>query len=208
MLYTETVEPDTLRLLKKLMRLEVLKDFSLVGGTGLSLRFGHRKSVDLDLFSTKQFDNLVLLEELRKEGISFQETFSSSKLGIFGFIEGIKVDLVRHHYFSLIDEIQEVDGIRIFSDKDIIAMKISAVLRRAVKKDFWDIAELLKHYSLENFISFYETKYPNEQVLISIPRAITYFEDAENSPQPYCMQKLSWEDVKQTIRKAVREYLS
>lgn len=208
MLYTETVEPDTLRLLKKLMRLEVLKDFSLVGGTGLSLRFGHRKSVDLDLFSTKQFDNLVLLEELRKEDISFQETFSSSKLGIFGFIEGIKVDLVRHHYFSLIDEIQEVDGIRIFSDKDIIAMKISAVLRRAVKKDFWDIAELLKHYSLENFISFYETKYPNEQVLISIPRAITYFEDAENSPQPYCMQKLSWEDVKQTIRKAVREYLS
>jgi len=208
MLYTETVEPDTLRLLKKLMRLEVLKDFSLVGGTGLSLRFGHRKSVDLDLFSTKQFDNLVLLEELRKEGISFQETFSSSKLGIFGFIEGIKVDLVRHHYFSLIDEIQEVDGIRIFSDKDIIAMKISAVLRRAVKKDFWDIAELLKHYSLENFISFYETKYPNEQVLISIPRAITYFEDAENSPEPYCMQKLSWEDVKQTIREAVREYLS
>jgi hypothetical protein len=190
------------------MRLEVLKDFSLVGGTGLSLRFGHRKSVDLDLFSTKQFDNLVLLEELRKEGISFQETFSSSKLGIFGFIEGIKVDLVRHHYFSLIDEIQEVDGIRIFSDKDIIAMKISAVLRRAVKKDFWDIAELLKHYSLENFISFYETKYPNEQVLISIPRAITYFEDAENSPEPYCMQKLSWEDVKQTIREAVREYLS
>ena len=208
MLYTKTVEPDTLRLLKKLMRLEVLKDFSLVGGTGLSLRFGHRKSVDLDLFSTKQFDNLVLLEELRKEGISFQQTFSSSKLGIFGFIEGIKVDLVRHHYFSLIDEIQEVDGIRVFSDKDIIAMKISAVLRRAVKKDFWDIAELLKHYSLENFISFYETKYPNEQVLISIPRAITYFEDAENSPQPYCMQKLSWEDVKQTIRKAVREYLS
>ena len=208
MLYTETVEPDTLRLLKKLMRLEVLKDFSLVGGTGLSLRFGHRKSVDLDLFSTKQFDNLVLLEELRKEGISFQETFSSSKLGIFGFIEGIKVDLVRHHYFSLIDEIQEVDGIRIFSEKDIIAMKISAVLRRAVKKDFWDIAELLKHYSLENFISFYETKYPNEQVLISIPRAITYFEDAENSPEPYCMQKLSWEDVKQTIREAVREYLS
>ena len=60
MLYTETVEPDTLRLLKKLMRLEVLKDFSLVGGTGLSLRFGHRKSVDLELFSTKEFDNLVL----------------------------------------------------------------------------------------------------------------------------------------------------
>jgi predicted nucleotidyltransferase component of viral defense system len=208
MLYVETVEPQTLRLLDRLMASSALKNFCLVGGTGLSLRYGHRKSIDLDLFSTVQFDNDELLSKLRLEGFEFKETFSSNKLGVFGFIEEIKVDLVRHHYVPLIDEIKVDQGIRIFGDKDIISMKISAILRRAVKKDFWDIAELLNHYTLDEVIRFYETKYPNEQVLISIPRALTYFDEAENSPNPDCLLGLSWEDVKSKIRKAVREYLS
>lgn len=208
MLYVETVEPQTLRLLNRLMASSALKNFCLVGGTGLSLRYGHRKSIDLDLFSTVQFDNEELLSKLRLEGFEFKETFSSNKLGVFGFIDEIKVDLVRHHYVPLIDEIKVDQGIRIFGDKDIISMKISAILRRAVKKDFWDIVELLNHYTLDEVIHFYETKYPNEQVLISIPRALTYFDEAENSPNPDCLQGLSWEDVKSKIRKAVREYLS
>ena len=39
-------------------------------------------------------------------------------------------------------------------------------------------------------------------------RAISYFDDAEESPTPHCLKNRSWDDVKQTIRKAVREYLS
>ena len=208
MLHFETVEPDTLRLLNRLMTSETLKEFCLVGGTGLSLRYGHRKSIDLDLFSKVQFESEEVLDNLRKEGLLFKESFSSNKLGIFGFIDGIKVDLVRHHYHQLIDEIKIEDGIRIFGDKDIIVMKISAILRRAVKKDFWDVSELLDYYTMEEFITFYETKYPAEQLLISIPRALTYFDDAENSPNPECLRGLTWEDVKNKIRSAVRDYLS
>lgn len=43
MLHTETVEPGTFALLERLVRIEPLKDFCLVGGTALSLRYGHRK---------------------------------------------------------------------------------------------------------------------------------------------------------------------
>ena len=50
MLYFETIEPDTLDLLNRLMALPELKEFILVGGTALSLRYGHRKSIDLNLF--------------------------------------------------------------------------------------------------------------------------------------------------------------
>ncbi|HUZ61302.1 MAG TPA: nucleotidyl transferase AbiEii/AbiGii toxin family protein [Hanamia sp.] len=39
------------------MEIPELQDFSLVGGTALSLHYGHRKSVDLDLFSNKPFEN-------------------------------------------------------------------------------------------------------------------------------------------------------
>jgi predicted nucleotidyltransferase component of viral defense system len=208
MLYLKTVEPGTLRLLKKLMSAPCLSSFSLVGGTCLSLRHGHRMSVDLDLFSTKQFENDSLKEELAENGFHFSETFYANRLGLFGYIEGVKVDFVRHHQFPLISPLEEYDGIRMFGDPDIIAMKISAILRRAVKKDFWDVAELLEHYSLKEFVQFYETKYPEQQLLIAIPRAISYFDDAEEAPNPNCVKGLSWDDVKQTIRKAVREYLS
>jgi predicted nucleotidyltransferase component of viral defense system len=51
-----------------------------------------------------------------------------------------------------------------FSDKDIIAMKIFAIMKRAQKKDFWDIAELLQHYSVKDFIDFYNAKYPNQML--------------------------------------------
>jgi len=41
-----------------------LQPFSLVGGTALSLRFGHRSSVDLDLFYHEKFDQPFLVKEL------------------------------------------------------------------------------------------------------------------------------------------------
>jgi predicted nucleotidyltransferase component of viral defense system len=165
-------------------------------------------SVDLDLFSTKQFDNEQLKEELSESGFRFSETFYSNRLGLFGFLDGIKVDFVRHHQFELISPIENHNGIRMFGDPDIVAMKISAILRRAVKKDFWDIVELLNHYSLEDFIAFYESKYPDQQLLITIPRALSYFDGAEESPNPNCLKNLTWEEVNQTIQKAVRDYLS
>lgn len=56
MLHTEAVEPRTFSLLKELMVLESLRPFSLVGGTALALRYGHRSSVDLDLFYHEKFD--------------------------------------------------------------------------------------------------------------------------------------------------------
>lgn len=62
MLQTQTVEPGTFSLLKHLMDLPQLKDFSLVGGTALSLRYGHRKSIDLDLFSENNFKRIFKLK--------------------------------------------------------------------------------------------------------------------------------------------------
>lgn len=67
MLHYETVEPDTLELLRRLMDKTYLSTFCLVGGTSLSLQFGHRKSIDLDLFSETDFDGTKLLENLEQD---------------------------------------------------------------------------------------------------------------------------------------------
>ncbi|MBU3742950.1 MAG: nucleotidyl transferase AbiEii/AbiGii toxin family protein, partial [Sediminibacterium sp.] len=67
MLHVETVEPATFSLLSQLMQLPALKDFYLVGGTALSLLYGHRKSDDLDLFSYESFINEEIVEALKKQ---------------------------------------------------------------------------------------------------------------------------------------------
>jgi len=42
-------------------------------------------------------------------------------------------------------------------------MKVAAIMKRGVKKDFWDIAELLQHYSIQDFIDLYSKKYPSHK---------------------------------------------
>ena len=42
---------------------------------------------------------------------------------------------------------------------------------------------------------------------ISIPNAITYFVDADESEPPVCLKNQNWELVKSGIKKAVRDYL-
>lgn len=207
MLYTSTVEPHTFSILKKLMAIEKLQSFYLVGGTCLSLRYGHRKSIDLDLFSTKEFTNEWLLETLETELIPFEYRNTNNPIGLFGYIEDVKIDFVKHHYFKQIGSFIRENDIRMFSDEDIIAMKFFAILKRAHKKDFWDVAELLEHYSLDACIKMYYKKYPNMQLLVSIPYALTYFEDANESEDPISLKGQTWESVKKIIQVHVNEYL-
>ena len=64
MLQTATIEPATLELLKRLMQQPVLESFALAGGTNLSLRYGHRLSIDLDLFTNESFSVTDVFDEL------------------------------------------------------------------------------------------------------------------------------------------------
>lgn len=207
MLQYSTIKPESLELLKQLMQIPELNNFSLVGGTALALRYGHRISVDLDLFSNTAFENDVLIDVLSKKFPGFLHRSAVNPIGVFGFIDDVKVDFVKHSIHPPISEIELIDGIRFFGNDDIAAMKINAILKRAVKKDFWDIAELLKHYPLKHFIDCYSKKYPNQMLLISIPQAITYFADAEESEEPVSLNGQTWEDVKKFISQKVSDYL-
>lgn len=207
MLQTQAVEPGTLEILKKLMEVPELSNFQLVGGTALSLLYGHRLSVDLDLFSSTEFDNTSIAQALEKNFAGFTYRSVSNPIGLFGFIDGVKVDLIKHHHHPLIDAITVTDGIRFTSIPDIMGMKIAAIMKRGVKKDFWDIAELLNHYSVEDFITHYTKKYPSQQLLVSVPFAMTYFDDAEESEDPISLKGQTWEAVKKSIQEKVRDYL-
>ncbi len=208
MLHIKTVEPYTFSVLKQLMEMPELQDFSLVGGTALSLLYGHRMSVDLDLFSNKPFENSKVIDELvKKFGESFTHRGTNARFGIFGFIDEVKIDIVRHPH-PLIRPEFSIEGIRMFSTEDIIAMKVQAILGRGKKKDFWDVAELLEHYSIDDFINFHKEKYATQNLFITVPQAITYYADADESEDPISLKKQTWESVQAFIKKKVREYLA
>ena len=208
MLYIETVEHKTFSLLTELMQLSSLNKFYLVGGTALSLKYGHRISIDIDLFTNDVFEKEILVQSLIdhfKSDIIFED--KPIGFGIFAYIKDIKTDII-HHPHSLIRPFEEDTGIRMFSTEDIVAMKVQAILGRGKKKDFWDVAELLQHYSVDDFIMFHKEKYRTQNLLITVPQALTYFADAEESEDPISLKDQSWEDVKQIIQHKVTNYLA
>ena len=184
-----------------------LEDFALVGGTALSLLYGHRMSVDLDLFSNKPFENTNIVSALQNE---FKDSFivedKPSRFGIFCYVNEVKIDIVRHPH-PLIRPQFEIEGIRMFSTEDIVAMKVQAILGRAKKKDFWDVAELLNHYTVADFINFHKEKYVTQNLFITVPQAISYFADADESEDPISLQNQSWEGIQKVIGLKVSEYL-
>mgnify|MGYP003607490146 CR=1 FL=1 len=189
------------------MEIPELSDFFLVGDTALSLKYGHRKSIDLDLFSTIRFDHNIILESLKdKFGDKLVYRGDYSKWGIFCFIDSVKVDLVYYPH-QQISSGKTIENIRFYDDDDLIAMKIQAILGRGKKKDFWDIAELFSHYTMDQMISYHKKKYPSQMLGISIPYALTYFTDADESEDPETLKIKNWDEVKKIISQKVREFL-
>ena len=73
-----TIEPHTLELLRHLMESPYLKECRLVGGTSLALQYGHRSSVDLDMFGNIPDDDQTLLDILECFGhVQAQKTSKS-----------------------------------------------------------------------------------------------------------------------------------
>ncbi len=202
MLYLATVEPVTLGLLRSLMSKPYLEQFVLVGGTALALQLGHRKSIDLDLFTVTDFDPEQLLEQLKKD---FRvEPKVQIKGSLITDIESIKVDFIRFKY-AFAHPVKVVDGIRMLSLADIAPMKIDAISGRGSKKDFYDLYFLLAHYSLQEILDLYTAKYQHS-TLFHVIKSLAWFEDAEPQILPDVQdKKLTWAKVKKRIAKAVTD---
>lgn len=201
MLYFETVEPDTLGLLNALMEKEYLSTFNLVGGTSLSLQIGHRKSIDLDLFSESAFEGMTLLEQIEKD-FSQIEVLTRTKGTLLTRINGIKVDFLRFNYPTIRPIIIE-GSIRLLTPEDIAPMKLDAIAGRGKKKDFYDLYYLLERMTLQEMLDLHREKF-NLSTTFHIVKSLTWFEDANDDDDPVLIGKdVSWSQVQEKIITAV-----
>jgi len=205
MLQKHAVPRIAMDVLNFLSRQEFLNDFRLVGGTALALRWGHRESEDLDLFTDKKIELLEVEKQLTSLDSSFQ--ISKNSIGLTYIIKNIKCDFLAYPYAFFFDVIIE-DDIRIAHIEDIIALKLGAISNRGARKDFIDLFYILEKYVLDDLLSFYTRMYHVKEHF-SLLKSMTYFEDAENEMAPKLLldKTLTWGKVKKTITQKISNAL-
>jgi len=208
MLQKKAIRPDTLKLIGSIQEDKNFQEFFLAGGTALAFHLGHRESIDIDLFTSEDFDLQINLEYLEKKyGFSLQ---FSEKNTLKGIIDGIFVDFISHKY-PVIDKPIEEEGIRLFSQADIAAMKVNAIAMDGTRiKDFIDIYFLLNHHEFSDIIEYYRRKYHQRNDLHAI-KSICYFDDIEREqdwPKMLKEKELTLEKIKQRIINSRDHYLS
>ena len=203
MLSIQTIQPDTLELLKHLSAFPELNATRLVGGTALALQYGHRMSVDLDFFGQLPQDKEELIAIAKQVGEAV--VLNKSNFILQMTINNVKVDFVDYSRYVWIDEPVKGDGFVLASDKDIAAMKVNAIMGRGTRKDFVDLFVLLQHYSLAEILDFYKQKYPEHSEYRAL-LSMTYFEDAEMQDMPKMFIDTPWDEMKKSITQAVKAY--
>ena len=203
MLSFQTILPHTLELLKQIMSIPLFGSLRLVGGTALALQYGHRTSIDLDFFGDLEGNTEVVTKELDPIG-EIVRGACSQNIKTFR-IDGVKIDFVNYSRYPWIDDPVVEDGICLASPKDIAAMKINAVMGRGSRKDFVDIYFLLQHYSIDEILDFYQQKYSEASIFRAL-LSLTYFNDAEPQSMPEMLEDVEWDEIKQTILEAVKDF--
>jgi len=84
-------------------------------------------------------------------------------------------------------------------------MKLQAASNRNAKKDYWDIAALLKGYSLDEMLKIFSSKFPHVDIGFII-HSLTYFEQADTEPDPNTNNNMQWNEIKTELIEAVRQY--
>lgn len=204
-MYPESIDKQTRSVLAKISATHIAKDFYLAGGTALALQLGHRGSIDLDWFSQQKFSNLEIEKTI--SGLGQFEVTGESEGAIHGSLDNVRVSFFHYDYKQLFPCIR-FENINIADERDIAAMKISAVSQRASKKDFIDIYFLLGKYRLSELIDFFEQKFSGIKYnKLHILKSLAYFEDAEDDPMPIMIKPINWESAKEKIRTDTNQLL-
>lgn len=213
MLHYHTVNKLLRDSLVQLMGTEEFSSFRLVGGTALSLQIGHRKSIDIDLFSAVPYGTIDFntITEYLEANFPYVDHFSeiNTAMGKSYFIgekieNAIKLDVFYTDTFiqpSLVE-----DTIRMATLEEIIAMKLDVIQRGGRKKDFWDLHALFESYSIGKMLQLHEQRYPYNHNKELILNNFTNFSQADDDFYPICLLGKYWEFVKEDIEEHILNY--
>ena len=182
-------------MLERASESRLLKDFYLAGGTGLALRLGHRKSDDLDFFTSRPFVAQDLLEMLahRFGGVELR---AAERQTLHVRVRGAKVSFLGYRY-PLLFPVARFGAVAVADPRDIACMKLSAIASRGTRRDFLDLFAVARTHSLSALLEMFERKYravPHSR--LHLLKSLVYFDDAEEDPVPQMLVSSDWDEVK------------
>lgn len=201
MWHRAAMAPEAEKTLLDLHRQSILSDFYLAGGTGLALYFGHRRSIDLDFFSSTLFNEDILLKKVEK--LSEVSWVEKEKNTLYATIDGTKVSFLAYEY-PVLFPFGDYLGVKVADVRDSACMKIGTIMSRGKKRDFVDLYVISQRYALQNLLELFKQKYAkthyNPEFIL---KSLVYFEDAEDDPMPEMLAGISWEEVKRFFKEHV-----
>jgi len=202
-MHEETLAKPTRKLFDTLGSKAWLSNFYLAGGTALALRLGHRISVDLDFFSTVEFNEKQVIEQLREIGPL--EIFQTARQSVTGALEGVKFSFLGYKY-PMLNKGEPWHNITIASVEDVACMKLDALSSRGTKRDFIDVYFIAKQIPLRRMLDLFVQKYSTIRFnLLHVKKSLVYFNDAEDDPMPGMIQPADWDEVKKFFVTEVKD---
>jgi hypothetical protein len=170
----------------------------LVGGAAVALYLGHRRSGDLDWFTKRTLPPSDVLSDVKSLGMPVHVRQNDE--GTFlGHVGGVDYSVFRYRY-DRVGRPTSFEGCQLASLKDIAAMKMTAIVQRATKRDYVDLHAIFRERSvtLGDAVSAMERKFPGVNPSLAL-RALTYFKDVDAQPMPEMLAKTSWEQVRREL---------
>lgn len=183
-------------------------EFYLAGGTALALHLGYRESIDFDFFSKRHFSTEILYKKIKKvfksrDILKIQEDKDTLTVLID---KKIKISFFQYQY-ELIKPLVESEFIQLASIEDIGCMKFSAIVSRSFLKDYVDLYWILQRISLTDLLIYNQKKHHDLETNLVL-KSLVYFDDVIEEPIIFSKEmEISFEEIKEYLRKTVREYV-
>ena len=187
------VLPATQRALWPALRNLKTLGWVLYGGTAVSLRLGHRVSLDFDFFSNRPLDRMELVEALPslRFATALQERPDTLTV-LMGAAEASDANPVKVSFFGGLGfgrvgtpDLTADEVLCVASADDLLAHKVKVLLQRVEAKDYVDVAALVESgVRLDKALAaarlmFGSTFQPSESL-----KALVYFEGGDLDTLP------------------------
>ena len=172
--------------------------FYLAGGTGLALRLGHRRSVDLDFFSeADEVTRRTRREILRALAPLTPQTLEDTEGNLLLQAQGLHVGFFGYGY-PLIATAESADGVAVAGLADIGLMKLDALISRGSRKDFYDLHATARQIPLAELLRLGPVKYPHARDFeVMAVESLVLFDNADRDADPELLAPVSWNEVKE-----------
>lgn len=178
------------------------RQYYLVGGTALALQWGHRRSIDFDLFRQDSFDGKRIMRKVSQDW-RVEAVYVSSKDELTMRVEGVKMTWYRYE-FEIPLTVKWPEVIKMPDPLHIAAMKAYALGHRAKWKDYVDLYFAFQKYSLREVVDL-ATKLFGEGLFDErlLREQLAYYEDVSFKEEVEFMS--GWEVSEEEVKRFLTE---